>query len=115
MLRTFVAMRLLVGGGTFLAPALGARILRFDRAADPEAAYWARLFGIRDVALGLGALRASGQARRDLMVLTAACDAVDVASALLGRRGGFSPQTTALAGLGALGAGVVAAAATRGE
>ena len=110
MLRTFVTMRLLVGGGTFLAPGLGARVLGLDR-ADAQAAYWARLFGIRDVVLAVAALRTTGEHRREVIRLTALCDAVDVGSALLARRAGFSTTTAALAGLTAVAAGAVAAAA----
>ena len=110
MLRTFVTMRLLVGGTAFLAPGLGARLIGLPR-ADPQAAYWARLFGIRDVVLGVAALRLAGDQRREVIRLTALCDAVDVGSALLGRRAGFSTATTALAGVTAVAAGAVAAAA----
>lgn len=112
MFRTFVLMRLLVGGASYLAPGLSARISGFDPDGNPQAKYWARLFGVRDVVLGLGALQAEGEARERIVKLTAACDAVDVASALAGRRGGYlSPAATALAGGLAVAAGAVAAAA----
>ena len=109
MLRLFVAMRLLVGGATFLAPGVASRLLRLD--GDPQSAYWARLFGVRDVALGLAALRTTGTARAEVIGLTAACDAVDAGSALLARRAGFPVAATALAGLTAVAAGAVATAA----
>lgn len=110
MLRLFVAMRLLVGGATFLAPGLAARLLRLD-GPGPQSAYWARLFGVRDVALGVAALRTTGTARAEVIGLTAACDAVDAASALLARRAGFPATATTLATLTAITAGAVAAGA----
>ena len=111
MFRTFVLMRIAVGGVTWLAPGLAARLFGLDPDANPQGAYWARLFGVRDVVLAVAALRATGAQRRDVIRLTAVCDAVDVGSALLARRAGFSGTTTALAGLTAVAAGVVAAAA----
>lgn len=115
MLRLFVTMRLLVGGATFLAPGLAGRLLRLDRPTDHVSAYWARLFGVRDVALGLAALRTTGAARAEVIGLTAACDAADAASALLARRAGFSLTTLALAGGTAVAAGAVATAARSEE
>ena len=112
MLRTFVAMRLLVGGTSWLAPAMSARLSGFDPAGNPQAAYWARLFGVRDVVLGLGALQLTGDARRRLIQLTAACDVADLVATVLGRRSGSLPARTALlAGSVAVAAGAVAAAA----
>lgn len=117
MFRTFVLMRLLVGGVSYLAPNLGGRLSGFDPAGNPQAAYWARLFGVRDVVLGLGALQADGAARRNIVQLTAACDAADVASALIGRRAGYLPARTALlaGGLAVAAGAVAAAAAAEGE
>ena len=112
MFRTFVLMRLLVGGASYLAPGLSARLSGFDPDGNPQAAYWARLFGVRDVVLGLGALQAEGEARRRIVRLTAACDAADLVSTLAGRRAGYlSPAATALASGVAITAGAVAAAA----
>jgi hypothetical protein len=115
MLRTFVAMRVLVGGASYLAPNLGARLFGLDPAGNPQAAYWARLFGVRDVALGVGAMTTTGAARRQVLQLTAACDAADLASTLIGRRAGYlSVVTTLLSGGLAVAAGAVAAAAAQG-
>jgi hypothetical protein len=115
MLRTFVVMRVVVGGVTWLAPEASARLSGFDPRANPQAAYWARLFGVRDVVLGLAAHRSSGAARRRIVALTAACDAADLAATVLGRRAGHVPPRAALlAGGLAAGAGAVAWAAASG-
>ena len=116
MLRTFALMRVLVGGQTYLAPRLSARLVGFDPDANPQAAYWARLFGIRDVVLGLAALQTEGDARRRIVQLTAACDAADLASAVMGRRAGYLSGPAALISGGlALGAGIVASATAASE
>jgi len=113
MLRIYFVMRMVVGGASYVAPNLGARLVGLDPATNPQGAYWARLFGIRDVALGLGAMRTTGAARRQILQLTAACDAADLASTLMGRRAGYlSAASTVLAGGLAIVAGAVATAAT---
>ncbi len=110
MFRLFVAMRLAVGGLSYVAPGLAGRMFGF-RGGD-ESPYWARLFGVRDVALAAGALATTGDARRQIVQLTGACDAADVVSTLAGRRGGYlSPTTAALSTALAVTAGAVAAAA----
>ena len=112
MLPTFLAMRLVVGGMSYLAPGLSARLFAFDPDGNPQGAYWARLFGVRDVVLAVAAARTSGAARRQVIQLTAACDAADVVTTLLGRRAGYLPRSAALLSTGlAVTAGVVAAAA----
>ena len=110
MLRTFVAMRVLVGAASWLTPGLAARLSGFD--AEPGARYWTRLFGVRDVVLGLAAQASRGADRRRIIRLTAACDAADLAATVLGARAGHVPGRAALlAGGVAVTAGVVAAAA----
>lgn len=110
MFRTFVAMRVLVGGVSWLAPGLAARLSGFD--ADPEGRYWTRLFGVRDVVLGAAAHAAGGADRARIVKLTAACDVADLGAAVLGARAGHVPGRAALlAGGVAIAAGAVAAAA----
>ncbi|HEX8204852.1 MAG TPA: hypothetical protein VF587_02210 [Solirubrobacteraceae bacterium] len=112
MLRTFALMRVVVGGQSWIAPRLSARMVGLDTERNPQAAYWTRLFGIRDVVLGVAALQTEGDARRRIIRLTAACDAADAAAAVLGRRAGYLSGTGALLSGGvAVGAGIVAVAA----
>ena len=116
MLRAFVVMRLLVGGQTWLAPNLSARMVGFDPGRNPQSAYWARLFGIRDVALGMAALQTEGEARRKILQVTAACDAADFAAALMAKRGGYvSAAPALLVAAFAAAAGTVASAAAVSE
>ena len=116
MLRTFALMRVLVGGQSWIAPKLSARMVGLDPDRNPQAAYWARLFGVRDVVLGLAALQTEGEARKRVIQLTAACDVADLTSSVLGRRAGYLSGNAALLSGGlALVAGVVAVAAAAGE
>ncbi len=114
MLQTFALMRIAVGGAAWIAPRLSARLFGFDPARNPQSAYWARLFGVRDVALGVGALQASGEARRRIVLLTAACDAADLVTTIAERRAGRVPAGAAvLSGTLAIAAGAVAVAAAQ--
>ena len=60
-----------------------------DPEANPQAPYLGRLFGARDVALGVGTLQASGEARKQWL------DAADAAAALAAGRGGYLPSLAA--------------------
>jgi hypothetical protein len=116
LLKTFALMRVIVGGQSWLAPDLSARMVAMDPDRNPQAAYWARLFGARDVILGVAALQAEGETRKRFIRLTAACDAADLAAAAIGRRSGYLSGTAALLSGGlALGAGVFALATAAAE
>ena len=106
-------MRLLIGAPTYLAPNFSAPLVGMDPRRNPQAAYWARLFGVRDAALGIAALQTEGEARRRILQLTAACDAADFGAALMARRGGYASALPALvlAGLAAGACALTSAAA----
>ena len=81
---------------------------------NPQAAHWARVFGVRDVALGLGLAASAGDARRQWWRLGMLCDAGDaVAGVVSWRRGDLPPQRRTLAlfaGSAVVGVGLGAAA-----
>jgi len=105
-------MRVLVGVASYLFPHLSAKLVGLNPARNRQGAYWARLFGIRDVMLGVGAERATGEARRQVLLLAVVCDAADVLSALMGRRAGYlSAVSTFLTGGLAAAAAAVSTAA----
>ena len=104
--RNLAVLRLLVGVVSYLAPNLGGKLFGLDTAGNPQAPYLARLFGIRDIALAVGALQTSGDARRLWLQLGVLGDAADVGAAAIGHRGGYLPTPTAIM------VGGVAAAAT---
>lgn len=108
-------MRLLVGGATYLAPHLSARLVGLTPLRNRQAAYWARLFAIRDVVLGIGAQGAPDAGRKQVLLLAAACDVADVLSAVMGRRAGYLSPTAALMTGGLAAAAAAVSTAARAE
>ena len=111
-LKTLAGLRLAVGLTSWVAPNFGGRLFGLEPEANPQAPYLGRLFGIRDVALAVGPLRAKKKARDNWIELGIMCDAADAAAAFLGGGKGYlSPTTTAMVAAPALAAtalGVIA-------
>lgn len=73
----FAAGRMIVGGTSWAAPRWATNLMGLDIKA-PAGSYWARLFGIRDVALGLGLLLSEpGDDRRRWRLMGIVSDAAD--------------------------------------
>ncbi|MDQ4125962.1 MAG: hypothetical protein M3134_10245 [Actinomycetota bacterium] len=111
-LKTLGALRLAVGVTSYVAPNFGGKLFGLEPAANPQAPYLARLFGVRDAALAIGPLRAKKKAQDNWIELGIVCDAADTVSAFLGGAKGYlSPTTTALVAAPAIAAtalGVIA-------
>jgi hypothetical protein len=111
-LNALVAERFAIGAGAWLAPRLSGRLFGFDPDSGGELPYLSRLFAVRDLALGTGALMSEGDARRTWLRIGVACDVADTAAGLIGLvRGELSPLTTVLvtaAAVTATGLGIVA-------
>ena len=105
-------VRAVVGASAWLAPNLSGRLFGLDPDANPQGAYLARLFGIRDLALAVGTQNSEGEARKLWLQAGVLCDAADGAAALLAGRNGTLPKVstvlTAGAAIAALGLGVMA-------
>ena len=98
-IRNLAMLRLAIGVGAWLMPNVAGKLFGIDAAANPQAPYLGRLFGIRDVALAVGVMQSSGEARRQWLQLGVMCDSADTAAAVLGQRGGYlTPVTAVLAG-----------------
>lgn len=106
------ALRIAIGSTAWVTPNLAGRMFGLDPAGNPQAPYLARLFAIRDLALGAGTLAAEGKTRRTWLIAGLACDLADTAAAFLGRRGGYlsTPVSLLLAApaLSAVGMGAIA-------
>jgi hypothetical protein len=87
--------RLAVGGSAFFTPRLAGRAFGLDVEANPQAPYLARLFGVRDAALGIGILTSKGEARRQWLAIGVACDAADALAGVAAGREGYLPKATA--------------------
>jgi hypothetical protein len=115
-IQTLVGLRGAVGAGAWLAPRLSGRAFGLDPAANPQAPYLGRLFGVRDVALAVGLSSSSGSERAQWLRLGMACDLADaVAGLLAGRRGELPKLATVLVTATALSAAALGAAALRDE
>jgi hypothetical protein len=80
-----------VGVGCAVAPNAFMKLFGVDLENNPQTMYFARMFGIRDVVLAVGALTSTGTARRMWLQTGIVCDAVDAVAAIIAARdGGFS-------------------------
>ncbi|WP_205472249.1 hypothetical protein [Nocardioides sp. SYSU D00038] len=100
--------RIAVGTLALARPDLAAQALQLDARANPQLPYLSRMFGSREIAIGLATLFAKGRGRTGLVTLGIAVDAADLATGLIGPRQGEVPQRTGLA-LAAPAAGAVLA------
>ena len=74
------AFRIALGAASWVAPRPLARAYGVpDDRLTPELEYMTRVFGVRAVALGVGYLASSGEARRLWRRLWLLCDAADTA------------------------------------
>ena len=93
-IRSLAITRLAVGGSAFATPRLAGSAFGLDAEANPQAPYLARLFGVRDAALGIGILTSTGDARRQWLMIGVGCDAADALAGLAGGRAGYLPKAT---------------------
>jgi hypothetical protein len=94
---TLAGLRFAIGGGAWVAPRLAGTLFGLSPARNPQSPYLARLFGVRDAALGAGVLQSEGAAQKQWLQLGVACDVADAVAALAGGRAGYlSPPVTAL-------------------
>jgi hypothetical protein len=114
LVNAIAGLRLAVGTGAWAAPRVTGGAFGLDPKGNPQAPYLARLFGVRDVALGWGVLGSKGAARRQWLIAGLACDAGDLLAGLAGGRGGYLPKlTSALVSGTALAGMAMGAAALR--
>ena len=91
-IKNLATLRLAVGASAWATPRLAGKAFGLDAASNPQSPYLARLFGIRDIALGVGALSTTGEARRQWLTLGVICDAADAAAGIFAGRGGYLPK-----------------------
>jgi hypothetical protein len=83
--------RVLVGVAALAAPDQAFRGAGLDSRKNPQMPFMTRMFGIRDLVLGAGALGTSGGERRRWLQAAIAADVVDLAAAVAGVRSGYLP------------------------
>ena len=103
--------RIAVGSAALANPRLGAKMLQLDPTTNPQVPYVVRLFGSREIALGLVTLVSRGRAQRGLIGLGVLVDGADAATGYLGMQDGSVSKRTATSligpAVGAMAAGVV--------
>lgn len=99
--------RIAVGSVALARPDLAAKALQLDGTANPQLSYVTRLFGSREIALGLITLASRGKARTTAVALGILVDAADAGTGYLGMKEGVVTQKSAAALIGTA-AGAVA-------
>ena len=54
-LKALIGLRIAIGTASWLTPRVAGKLFGLDAKANPQSPYLARLFGARDIALGVGA------------------------------------------------------------
>jgi hypothetical protein len=88
--------RLAVGVAALVSPDLVFRGAGIDSRSNPQFPTVGRMFGVRDLVLGAGALTAGGNERRRWLQATVAADTGDLIAVLAGHRAGHLPTRGAV-------------------
>lgn len=72
--------RIAIGVGSIVSPNTTARLFGLKPAANPQLGYFARMFGVREIALGSLTLLAKGDMRRTMVIAGMAVDGGDAAT-----------------------------------
>ncbi len=83
--------RIAVGATALSSPELTAKLFQLDGAANRQLPLMTRMFGSREIALGVITLAARGRARRRLALTGIGVDAADVAATVAAVRDGSLP------------------------
>ena len=81
--------RVVVGIASLAAPGQAFRGAGLDPRRNPQLPFMTRMFGVRDLVLGAGALGTSGDERRRWLQGGVAADAADAFAAMAGHRAGY--------------------------
>jgi Domain of unknown function (DUF4267) len=111
-IRSLSGIRMAIGTSAWATPRLAGKAFGLDSDSNPQSPYLARLFGIRDLALGVGTLTTTGESQRRWLALGLLCDAADAAAGVLAGRAGYLPKipTVLVTGTALVAAGLGAAA-----
>lgn len=97
-LLSLAAMRIGIGALAWGKPEAAASLFGLP-SPDAQARYLWRLFGVRDVVIGLGTVVASGDRRRIWAGVGLACDVADGAAGALGRNDVRRTSAAAMVGV----------------
>lgn len=94
-------MRLAMGTSAILAPRMLGRAFGLDPERNPAAPLIARMFGARNVAIGIRLFDAQGEELDYWLQAGVAVDAFDAIAVVVARARGYVPTRTAVLGLAA--------------
>jgi hypothetical protein len=86
--------RIAVGTVSFARPEAAAGLLGLDVANNPQSPYLARLFGSREIAIGVLTLVSRGATQRNLVLAGIGIDLADAATGVLGIQDKTVPAKT---------------------
>jgi hypothetical protein len=98
--RALLGLRLTLGVVAYVAPSTAARIFGIDPDESPAMESAVRLFGARELALGLGLVGAESIGGRRWLALGLVVDSLDVLTVALGARGHRLGRHTVIVGGG---------------
>lgn len=87
--------RIVIGLLALISPSASAKAFRLDSANNPQLSYMLRMFGSREIALGVATLAAPAKLRAPLVIGGIAVDAADAAAGALAGRDGSVTKATA--------------------
>jgi hypothetical protein len=103
--------RIAVGATALANPEMAARIFQLDPVSNPQVPYVTRIFGSREIALGLATLLARGRAQKGMIGLGVLVDAADGVTGYLAMQDGTVSRKTAMTliapAIGAVGSGLI--------
>jgi len=103
---TLIWVRFIVGAISWFFPAVMTRMMLIDARTNPALAYALRLFGVRDVLMGVLILAPQGDAREQQLCIGVAIDLIDVIASGIA---GFTGQTSKRSGILCCSAGLIGA------
>jgi len=92
--------RIAIGAVAVADPERAARVFQLDPVSNPQLPYITRLFGVREIALGVATLMSSGRTRTGMVGLGILVDAADGATGYLAMQDGTVSRRTATALMG---------------
>jgi hypothetical protein len=113
--RAILVGRFGLGAASLILPRFTARLLQMDPDANPAAGFLMRLFGVRDIFLGVAPLLVSGQGRSRILAAAAGVDLTDATAAVIGGLTRQIPPRASVVAAAAALAGACLSAATVGR
>ncbi|WP_155993042.1 DUF4267 domain-containing protein [Nocardioides sp. URHA0020] len=92
--------RIAVGTTALANPVLAAKLFQLDAVSNPQVPYVTRLFGSREIALGVATLVAGGKTQRAMIGLGILVDAADAGTGYLAMQDGSISRKTAMTLIG---------------